>query len=175
MRRRAAFSFAMVLSALVVAASASPDSRVRADGEFLAEVDFSTFTFTPVGSRTCLLEVEGRLVFTGTLEGEAPGKTTALVFGPCSDVATTPPGTFPDLFRSELHFAGTVDGAAATADLVYVGITREGGAIDAVLVLSNGLEGTLRVDAIVAVGGSYAGFVEFADDSDDDDGDDADD
>src|SRR5687768_13024950 len=58
--------------------------RVEATGDFAANVDFSTLTLTPRGSN-CLLEVEGQLVFTGTIQGAATGQTSALVFAPCEE------------------------------------------------------------------------------------------
>ena len=132
--------------------------QVEASGAFDALVDFSTLTLTPRG-RNCLLEVEGRLVFTGTIDGTAVGRTSALVFAPCDQVATTPPGTFRDVFRSELEFAGTVDGEPATAQVLYTGGVAPGGTIDARLIFSNGVSGVLDADAVVAVGGTYAGSV----------------
>jgi hypothetical protein len=132
--------------------------RVQTSGRFDAIVDFSTLTLTPRG-RNCLLQVEGRLVFTGTIEGAATGQTSALVFAPCSDVATSPPGTYPDVFRSELAFAGTVDGEPARANVRYMGRSQPGGQIAGRLVLSNGVQGVLEVEAQVAVGGEYRGSV----------------
>lgn len=137
---------------------ASAVEEIEAEGVFIAEVDFPTISLTPVGAN-CLLEVKGQLIFEGTLEGVAKGTTRALIFAPCGDVAITPPGTFKDVFRSKLEFLGTVDGEPATADLSYRGITEVGGAIKALFHLSNGLKGVLKVDAIVAVGGSYDGSV----------------
>src|SRR5687767_5735647 len=83
--------------------AASAAQRIQTSGEFDAIVDFSTLTLTPRGSN-CLLQVEGQLVFTGTIQGAAIGQTSALVFAPCADVAASPPGTFPDVFKSELVF-----------------------------------------------------------------------
>ena len=138
--------------------SAEPARRIQTSGSFAAIVDFSTLTLTPEG-RNCLLEVEGELVFTGTIEGSGTGQTSALVFAPCSDVATTPPGTFPDVFKSELVFEGTIDGEPAEANLLYMGRVQPGGAIEGRLVFSNGVQGRLEVEAVVAVGGEYRGFV----------------
>ena len=132
--------------------------RVEASGHFDALVDFSTLTLTPRG-RNCLLVVNGQLVFTGSIEGTATGQTTALVFAPCSEVATTPPGTYRDVFRSEAVFEGTVDGVPARANLLYMGGVEPGGRIDGRLVFSNGISGRLDADAIVAVGGEYDGSV----------------
>ncbi len=140
------------------ATQASAVEPVRAQGEFTAAVDFSTLTLTPVG-RNCLLRVDGELEFTGTIEGLAAGTTSALLLASCDDVAVTPPGTFKDVFRSRLEFWGTVDGEPVIADLTYQGITQVGGGIRAVFRFSNGLRGVLKVDAIVAVGGSYKGIV----------------
>jgi hypothetical protein len=148
-------------------ASAGP---VEASGHFAALVDFTSLTLTPRG-RNCLLEVDGQLVFTGTIEGVATGRTSALVFGPCATVAITPPGTFRDVFKSELEFKGTVDGQAACANLLYMGRVEQGGAIDGRLVFSKGsagrtclpgtegIAGRLEADARVAVGGEYRGSV----------------
>ena len=49
-------------------------------------------------------------------------------------VATTPPGTFRDRFRSELVFEGTVDGEPASAKLLYAGRVQQGGPADFFLV-----------------------------------------
>ena len=137
---------------------ASPARRIQASGHFDAIVDFATLTLTPRG-RNCLLRVDGQLAFTGTIEGAATGQTTALVFAPCSDVATSPPGTFADVFKSELVFEGTVDGEPARANVLYMGRVQPGGQIAGRLVLSNGVQGRLEVDARVAVGGEYSGSV----------------
>ncbi|MDQ4080835.1 MAG: hypothetical protein M3125_08770, partial [Gemmatimonadota bacterium] len=74
-------------------------SRVEATGAFAANVNFSTLRLTPRGNN-CLLEVEGELVFTGTIQGAATGQTGALVFAPCEQAGNNPPGTFPDVFKS---------------------------------------------------------------------------
>jgi hypothetical protein len=140
------------------ARSASAARRIQTSGHFDALVDFSTLTLTPTG-RNCRLEVNGQLVFTGTIEGTATGVTTALVFASCSDVATSPPGTFPDVFKSDLAFQGTVDGEPAQANVLYMGRVQPGGQIEGRLVFSNGVAGRLEVEARVAVGGEYAGSV----------------
>ena len=138
--------------------AASATRQIQTSGHFDAIVDFSTLTLTPRGNN-CLLQVEGRLVFTGTIAGVATGQTRALVFAPCSDVATSPPGTFPDVFKSELSFEGTVDGEPAQAHMLYMGRVQPGGHIAGRLVLSNGVQGRLEVEAQVAVGGEYRGSV----------------
>jgi hypothetical protein len=132
--------------------------RVDASGTFLAQVDFSTVSLTPRG-RNCLLVIDGQLTFSGTIEGDAVGHTTALVFGPCEQVATTPPGTFRDVFRSELEFTGTIDGQPAQAHVMYSGGVETDGTIAGHLIFSNGVAGVLDADAVVAVGGSYHGAV----------------
>jgi hypothetical protein len=132
---------------------------VQAAGHYDANVDFSTLTLTPRG-RNCLLEVDGKLVFSGTITGTATAHTSALVFAPCAEVATTPPGTYRDVFTSRAVFDGTVNGESAHANLLYAGETQVGGAIDAHLIFSNGVAGVLdAVDARVAVGGDYLGAV----------------
>jgi hypothetical protein len=140
-------------SDLAAAAVARP---VEASGEFAAVINPLTFTFTSRG-RNCLITVLGELIFTGTIEGSATGQTTALVFAPCEDVQTAAPGTYPDVFRSELNFEGTVDGSPARAKVLYQGGVGPGGQIDAHLIFSNGVAGVLDADAIVAVGGTYSG------------------
>jgi hypothetical protein len=140
------------------ALAASRAQRIQASGQFDALVDFTTLTLTPRG-RNCLIQVKGQLVFTGTLEGPAIGQTTALVFAPCPDVAANPPGTFPDVFHSELVFEGLVDGEPAEANVRYMGRSEPGGHITGRLLLSHGVEGRLEVDAQLAVGGEYDGSV----------------
>ena len=73
-------------------------------------------------------------------------------------MATTPPGTFADAFGFVGEFSGTVDGQAVDATLGYAGVTRAGGAIKAVMTLSNGARGLLKVDATAGQGGTYTGF-----------------
>ena len=133
-------------------------SPIATSGEFDAVVDFSTLTLTPRGTN-CLLEVDGQLVFSGPIEGPATGRTSALVFATCAEVSTNPPGTFRDVFRSELEFDGTVNGVPAQAHVMYQGRVQEGGQIDGRLQFSKGVAGVLEVDAQVAVGGSYSGSV----------------
>ena len=140
-------------AATISAAAAVPTD---VSGHFDAQVDFATLTLTPRG-KTCLLQVKGQLVFSGSIQGTAVGQTTALVFAPCSEVATTPPGTYRDVFKSELVFDGTVNGKRAHANVRYIGGVEPGGHIDAHLVFSNGVAGVLDADAIVAVGGDYSG------------------
>lgn len=131
---------------------------VAASGEFEAIVDFSTLTLTPRGAN-CLLQVDGRLVFSGTIEGVASGTTTALVLATCAEVASSPPGTHRDVFRSELEFEGMVAGVPATGAMIYQGRVQEGGRIDGRIIASRGLAGVLQADAQVAVGGSYSGSI----------------
>lgn len=131
---------------------------VAVSGEFAAIVDFATLTLTSRGAN-CLLQVDGQLVFSGTIEGVATGTTTALVFATCAEVASSPPGTHRDVFKSELEFDGTVSGVPATAAMIYQGRVQEGGRIDGRILASRGLAGVLRADAQVAVGGSYSGSI----------------
>ncbi|MGQ0712688.1 MAG: hypothetical protein ACT4PJ_03030 [Gemmatimonadaceae bacterium] len=113
-------------------ALAAATRQVEAAGEFAAQVDFSTLTLTP-REQNCLLEVAGQLVFTGTIEGTATGRTTALDFAPCSEAGANPP--------------------------LYAGRVQQGGQIEGRLIFSNGIAGRLDADAIVAVGGTYSGSV----------------
>ena len=129
---------------------------VAVAGDYDAVVDFSTLTLTPRGSN-CLLQVDGQLVFSGTIEGVATGTTTALVLATCEEAASTPPGTHRDVFRSELEFEGTIAGVPAQGDMMYQGRVQEGGEVEGRIIASGGIAGVLEVDAQVAVGGSYAG------------------
>jgi hypothetical protein len=139
--------------------SASRARKVQTSGHFAAVVDFSTLTLTPRG-RNCLLQVDGQLNFTGTIKGEAVGQTTALVFASCADVATNPPGTFRDVFKSELKFRGTVEGERASANVLYLGRVQPGGEIEGRIVFSRGVQGRLEIEeTFVAVGGEYSGSV----------------
>lgn len=158
MTRSTGMAFASALALLGFTPPAVSGEMIPAEGRFTVSIDFSTLTLTPMGAN-CILEVEGAAEFTGTLQGIAPGKTRAVVLAPCAEVAATPPGGYQDMFSSDLEFAGTVNGAPAIADITYRGNTAIGGAIAATMRPSNGLRGVLKVDAIVAVGGSYTGFI----------------
>jgi hypothetical protein len=139
-------------------ASVSPNAAhpIQTAGTFDAIVDFPTITLTPKGNN-CLLQVQGHLIFHGTIEGTANGVTSALEFAPCSEVAVNPPGTFPDVFKSVAVFDGTIAGQPAHANLLYMGRVQVGGAIDGRFVFSNGVAGEIQANAIVAVGGTYHG------------------
>ena len=158
----------LIIVTVVIASSAFGVARptwaaevIRAKGNFSVEIDFATLALTPV-DENCLLTVEGVVNFTGTLEGIATTRTRALALASCSDVAILPPGAYEDVFTSAFEFAGKVDGQPIVADLTYRGRTALGGEIDAVFLPSNGLKGRLFVDAIVAAGGSYSGFLRVA-------------
>ena len=155
--RKVLLGLVVVLVVLVpaVPVGAGPTWPDRAEGSFTAAVDFETLSAQPLGDR-CLLRVQGTLSFSGTLQGDATGTTTALVLGTCQDVASTPPGTFADVFRSTLVFTGD-DGTEAR--ITYAGTTAAGGDISAVMVLTGGLHGLLLVEAVVAEGGTYSGWL----------------
>jgi len=138
--------------------STSAAQPTQTSGHFEAIVDFSTVTLTSKGGN-CLLQISGRLVFSGTIEGTATGRTSALEFAPCEQVAVNPPGTFEDVFKSIAVFDGTVNGQPAHSNLLYMGRVQVGGAIAGRFVFSNGVDGVLDVHAIVAVGGDYRGLV----------------
>jgi hypothetical protein len=134
--------------------------RVDASGAFAAEVFFNTLVTRDIGNSKCEFVIQGRLTFSGTLEGVAEGTTTALIDAPCAE-ATDPAnlGAFADVFRFEGTFSGTVDGVPATGGLTYAGITRPGGSIDARIRLrADGAKATLHtVTAQLGVGGTYRG------------------
>lgn len=156
---RRAIYLLIVTSLLLLGLSvpATANDELTASGTFDTTLDFSTLTVTPVG-KACRLSVEGQLNFDGTLNGTADAATTALIFAPCSEVLSTPPGTFADVFRSRLEFQGTVAGTPVTAEILWVGVTRAGGEIDAVMLVGgDDVQGRLHVDATVGVGGSYQG------------------
>lgn len=144
--------------ASAVASSASSAHAQRAAGNFSAAVDFATLQVKDVRGDKCEFTVNGTLTFTGTVTGVATGTTTAVIFAPCSEATTNPPGTFFDIFRFEGTFVGTVAGSPVTGPLIYRGVTRPGGAIDATIrLVGDGGRAVLRAEAVVAVGGSYTG------------------
>ena len=166
MKHPISLTLAIVMSILGFSPPAAAGELIRARGDFTVEIDFSTLSLTPV-DENCLITVEGVVNFTGTLQGIASSRTRALALASCGDVAVLPPGAYEDVFTSAFEFAGKVDGKVAgrpiVADFTYRGRTALGGAIDAVLIPSNGLRGRLSVDGIVAVGGSYSGFLRITD------------
>ena len=151
----------VVLGAVLIgggsAASAGAATAAKtAEGDFVAAIDFATVDVHPVGAN-CRLTVSGVLTFSGTVTGAAEGTTQALIHAPCSAVATSDPGTYGDVFRFEGQFEGEVAGQPVTAELVYAGVTRPGGDIDALIRIRNGVSAVLRADAVVGRGGSYEG------------------
>lgn len=161
MRHLLSIALAIMLSGFGVSTPAWSGEFVRAHGNFTVEIDFSTLSLTPI-DENCFLVVEGIVRFSGTLEGIASARTRAIASASCDEVSMLPPGAYEDMFTSAFEFAGKVDGRPIVADLTYRGSTAIGGDIDAVLIPSNGLRGRLSVDAIVAAGGSYKGFLKVA-------------
>lgn len=135
------------------------NEKTLAEGTFEVSADFSTLIVTPVGS-SCVLQVEGSLEFRGTLEGSGSAQTRTLVFAPCEDVMSNPPGTFADVVTAYARFEGTVSGSPANTTVTYLGKTEEGGAIAGLMtVKGRNLTGLLDVAAQVAEGGSYDGYI----------------
>ena len=158
MRRSVLVLLLLVSTAVAPAQAAAADPAGDAAGTFVAAVDFATLTASPAANGThCELTVQGVLTFSGTLEGTAEGTTTAYVLAPCQDVATSPPGTYRDVFRFIGTFTGTVDGSATTGSLEYAGVTWPGGSIGATIHLDGTSTARLRADATLGVGGTYAG------------------
>ncbi len=149
---------ALMLSTGALAAPSSASARSVARGDFTVAVDFTSATLTELGANACKLTIDATIQFTGTLVGPADGTTVALIAAGCDAVATSPPGTFADVFAFAGDFAGTVDGTPVDAKLRYAGATRAGGEISAVMALTRGARGLLKVDAEAGVGGSYVGL-----------------
>jgi hypothetical protein len=140
------------------AASATGQGAQTVEGDFLASVDFSSLQVRDVRGDKCEFTVNGALSFSGAVDGDAVGTTTAVIFAPCDSALANPPGTFFDVFRFEGAFTGEVLGEPTTGTLSYAGVTRVGGAIDATVILDgNDVRAVLRAEAQVAVGGTYSG------------------
>ena len=152
----AALAVTVSVGAMTVPGVAS--ARAFVSGDFTVAVDLPTASLQDVGASACKLTVDATVTFTGELVGAADGTTVAVIGAACSDVATTPPGTFADAFGFVGEFSGTVDGQAVDATLGYAGVTRAGGAIKAAMTLSHGAHGLLKVDAQAGQGGNYTGF-----------------
>lgn len=148
----------LLMVCLTAPAQAAPPNKIT--GTFAAAVDFPSLQLKAGRGDTCVLTVNGRLTFDGNMIGEADGTTIALVAAPCTDVATTPPGTYPDVFQFQGRFKGTIGDKPVTTELTYAGLTRTGGEIDALITLKGKASGLLRADAQVAVGGTYSGWVD---------------
>jgi hypothetical protein len=147
------FWVGVLLFAITTPAMATPADPT--DGAFTAAIDFSSVRTEPVGAN-CRLTVQGTITFTGRLAGDATATTRALVMDDCPSVASNPPGTFADVFQSELLFIGTLDGVAvANLAILYQGKTAIGGEITGQMRLANGRAGVLDVEGVVAQGGNY--------------------
>jgi hypothetical protein len=67
-----------------------------------------------------------------------------ITYGPCP-VGPPVPGAYAEDWIAHGTFAGTVHGAPASASLSYTGHAKAGGEVQGRIVLSDGLEGQLRV------------------------------
>lgn len=159
MLRRLLVFLAALMAALAAVPGAQAAPTVVASGAFTAAINPATLTATARGA-TCVITAQGDLHFTGTLEGTASGTTTVKTLAPCDEVVPKAPGTFRDVFRADLTFSGTLDGTDVDAAMTYQGVTSApDGAITGQIILSDGLAGALRVDAVVLEGGTYEGVV----------------
>lgn len=131
-----------------------------ATGDFSVAVDLASAQARDLRGDRCELTVDGTLTFTGTLTGAAAGTTTAVISAPCALALSTPPGTYPDRFRFDGELTGSAAGVPVSGPVVYRGVTRTGGAIDATVRLDGDrARAALRADAVVGVGGTYRGVV----------------
>ena len=127
----AAVAVALMVSVGAMTMPGVADARGFVRGDFTVAVDLPTASLEDVGASACKLTVDATVTFTGDVVGAADGTTVALIGAACSEMATTPPGTFADAFGFVGEFSGTLDGQAVDATLGYVGVTRAGGAIKA--------------------------------------------
>jgi len=165
----AAGAAAVVLTSTAAVAQAAPPSEkaqatragapaaARASGDFTLAIAFPDAELRPVGRSACKLTVPVTIAFTGTLAGAADGSTVAVILASCNQVVAAPPGTFPDVFRFEGDFVGTVHGTAASGALNYAGVTSAGGAITAAITLAGDATAVLRAQAVVGGSGTYRG------------------
>lgn len=159
-------AFCIVTPSVAMAAPRNPAAAIaaagggaapRAQGTIAVELDGSTLTATPVGSKACRFRVDATLRLTGALDGSASGTTTAIIDAPCAQALATPPGTFADVFQFTGTFTGTVHGRTATAHTTYAGVTRSGGQVVAGLALRGGASAAALVQAQAAGSGTYQG------------------
>ncbi|MDP5185125.1 hypothetical protein QOZ88_21035 [Blastococcus sp. BMG 814] len=153
---------ALVLCAALVGVGVAPaaaSARVPADGAFTVAITGAP-DLQPLPGDRCLATVPVTLAFEGTLEGTAPGTIRIAVDAPCDQAFAVPPGTFADVFLFSGTFTGTVAGEPADARLVYTGITRPGGEVRGLMLLSGDARGLLRVEATAGAGGTYSGSVQ---------------
>lgn len=161
----------LVTAALVITtssaapAAAGPVSTepLRAKGHFSTEIDQSSVRLKEMPGNRCEFSVKAKVTFTGTLSGEARGKTTAIIFSPCVKAGSNPPGTFRDTFRFRGKFSGAIGGKPTTGSLKYSGVTAPGGDIRAA-VHFDGDDGWahLRADGNIARGNDYSGAVKVS-------------
>lgn len=131
-----------------VQAGPAPAAAVApASGTFDIALD-AVLGVEPVRGDRCELTATSTLTLSGTVEGSAQGTSTVVIFAPCPQATSAPPGTYFDLFSFDGAFSGTVEGAAATGTISYSGVTRPGGEINnALMQLRGGVWATLRADA----------------------------
>lgn len=132
---------------------------LQAEGHFLTEIDPSSIELKDLPGNRCEFSVNATATFTGTLSGQADGRTTAIIFTTCENAGSNPPGTFRDIFGFDGEFVGTVAGAATAGPLAYAGVTAPGGDVMAGVHFDG--EDTwalLRAEGTVAGGSDYSGI-----------------
>jgi hypothetical protein len=136
---------------------AAPSSLEQPTGVQLDEIVGPTEsgTFAPVGPPLgpptrvdagghCIIDLHQGYQVAGGLTGSFEIDYRIITYGPCP-VGPPVPGAYAEDWIAHGTFAGTVHGAPASASLSYTGHAKAGGEVQGRIVLSDGLEGQLRV------------------------------
>ena len=141
------------------AAAVGAGAPVAAKGTIVVQLDFATLSAQPASrGAKCQLRVDAVLQLAGSVDGLAAGVTTATIDAPCALATSTPPGTYADTFQFTGTFQGNVSGKPATAQVLYAGLTRPGGAVSALLTLNGGALALAAVQARAGESGTYQGI-----------------
>ena len=116
MKKLTPFLTVPLLVIFAVAFSGCATLPIVAEGT-TANESIDDIQFIPIAADRCMVEIDGVLIFTGTIDGRARMHTVDIIEGPCDQIEG--PGVFDGNATSRgTFFEGTVNGVEGTFDLI---------------------------------------------------------
>ena len=154
--RKLLILFGSVIGMLILAnPSGASSPPVLASGAYTVAIVPGTAELVPQGKQ-CIVYVETRTTYTGTLEGmsETVGPVQVRFFATCEELVASGFTGIRSVSRAEEHFVGD-DGTELT--LLLVGRTDTEGIYQGTIVVQGDLQGVLRDEGASGVAGTYEG------------------
>ena len=134
------FMMNIILAQDSTSAPDMPDG-IKAAGEFFPSGPPQEKPDRIVAGKSCIVDLIQSYTISGTLSGKIVFNYRILVKGPCG----SPPGTFDEEWIAYGKFDGKFNDNSASGNMSYTANVKEGGEVNGIIVLGQGLEGELHV------------------------------